>query len=331
MDSVVEVSLAARPGALRARRARRPGRPLGVRVLGVSVYTDDATPGAGRGRGGPPGADRRRAADIEAYGPAKVACEEAVRCPPGVPRCPGGPGRSDRRVRRPQRPVRLLAGAGRPGHGSEPVLIPPLGLPGARSSTWRTWRPGWCAAPSSARAGSSTPWVTPLPLERGAGRLRDGRRAASPRWVEAEDAWLLEHEVEPWMGPESLPLWVPQPEYGGFMTRSNDAAQAAGLGTSAGRGHRPERAALGAGARAGRPRRAGLTPERERSLLSAREVALISPADLATCRHVALSTKRLVARRPAECRVQDADDPLEVRDRGELDGDLALRACRGRP
>lgn len=47
------------------------------------------------------------------------------------------------------------------------------------------------------------------------------------RIIEADDAWLAEHEVEHWMGPRSLPLWLPR-EMVGFSTRSNAAYRAAG-------------------------------------------------------------------------------------------------------
>jgi hypothetical protein len=90
-----------------------------------------------------------------------------------------------------------------------------------------------------------------------------------PTWAEATDEWLAAQGVQPWMGAESLPLWVPGPEYAGFMTRSNRAALAAGLRL------RPivetVRAALQWERESGleRRRRAGLTPERERELVLA--------------------------------------------------------------
>ena len=43
--------------------------------------------------------------------------------------------------------------------------------------------------------------------------------------------WLLTHEVEPWMGERSLPLWLPLPDYAGFGARDSSAARAAGLST----------------------------------------------------------------------------------------------------
>lgn len=45
--------------------------------------------------------------------------------------------------------------------------------------------------------------------------------------VEADDEWLTAHEVEHWMGPRALPLWLPR-DMTGFSTRSNGAYLAAG-------------------------------------------------------------------------------------------------------
>ncbi|PXA67868.1 NAD-dependent epimerase/dehydratase family protein [Cryobacterium arcticum] len=49
--------------------------------------------------------------------------------------------------------------------------------------------------------------------------------------VGADAAWLLGHEVQPWSGPRSLPLWLPLPDYAGFNARDSSAARAAGLVT----------------------------------------------------------------------------------------------------
>jgi 2'-hydroxyisoflavone reductase len=50
-----------------------------------------------------------------------------------------------------------------------------------------------------------------------------------PDLVWVDQPFLLDHQVEPWMGPRSLPLWLPLPEYGGFLTRDVAPALAAGL------------------------------------------------------------------------------------------------------
>lgn len=48
--------------------------------------------------------------------------------------------------------------------------------------------------------------------------------------LNAPEDWLVEHGVDYWAGPDSLPLWLP-PGYEGFCARSNQAARAAGLTT----------------------------------------------------------------------------------------------------
>lgn len=61
----------------------------------------------------------------------------------------------------------------------------------------------------------------PVPLER---VLSDAREVAghTGALVPATDAWLEEHGVAYWMGPRSLPLWLPT-SMPGFWTRSNAA------------------------------------------------------------------------------------------------------------
>jgi hypothetical protein len=49
------------------------------------------------------------------------------------------------------------------------------------------------------------------------------------RLAPAGQEWLIEHRVEPWSGPHSLPLWLPEPEYAGTMARSDARAVAAGI------------------------------------------------------------------------------------------------------
>jgi len=47
--------------------------------------------------------------------------------------------------------------------------------------------------------------------------------------VLASQQWLVDHTVEIWQGPRSLPLWLTLPEYAGFSSRSDVRALAHGL------------------------------------------------------------------------------------------------------
>jgi hypothetical protein len=68
----------------------------------------------------------------------------------------------------------------------------------------------------------------PMALEEWIALSRSIGRHTGPV-VRAEDAWLLAQGVEEFMGPESLPLWVADPEWLGFSARSGGAAMNAGL------------------------------------------------------------------------------------------------------
>jgi hypothetical protein len=46
-------------------------------------------------------------------------------------------------------------------------------------------------------------------------------------WVDQE--FLEAHDVRPWSGERALPLWLPLPEYGGFLSRDVTDSLAAGL------------------------------------------------------------------------------------------------------
>ena len=165
--------------------------------------------------------------------------------------------RSDRFGYWPGRLARTAAG--------EPVLVPPLD--------------SWCQvvdvedlAAWLVRCGAAGRGGVANALSEPA-RLGDTLAACAsaagttPRWVVATDAWLEEQGVQPWAGPDSLPLWLPQQDYAGFMRRSTATARDLGLVT------RPVEASARAALRwerelgADRVRQAGLVPDREWGLL----------------------------------------------------------------
>jgi len=112
------------------------------------------------------------------------------------------------------------------------------------------------------------------PVTRFADHLDAARRVASHtgRLVTVSDEWLTEHEVDPWAGPRSLPLWLPNHAQAGFGGRSTEAAAAAGLvcrpleQTLEGVLDWEVPQALG---RPHRARNAGLSPADERRLIQA--------------------------------------------------------------
>jgi 2'-hydroxyisoflavone reductase len=265
-DAVVEVSW--QPDFVRSALAALSGRTRHwVYVSSCSVYCDDSTPDTAEEstrHAAHPGPGR---VDVEAYGPAKVACEDAVVESMGLEHAAlaraglivGYGDRSDRFGYWPARMARAVEG--------ERVLVPP------RDSPCQVVDVGdladWLLVLAEQRTGgafNAMGDVTTLGAVFDACVAAVGRK---PELVEVADDWLSERGVTPWSGPESLPLWLPQPDYAGFMTRRNDAAKAAGLVL------RPLAESVAAALRwedesgLDRDRRAGLTPARETELLNA--------------------------------------------------------------
>lgn len=96
------------------------------------------------------------------------------------------------------------------------------------------------------------------------------RRAAGHRGevVVADPDWLVGHEVQPWAGPRSLPLWTPGADYAGFQARSNAAATTAGLADSGIDRLVADTLRWEREQPAGRTRRAGLTDAEQDELLA---------------------------------------------------------------
>lgn len=217
-DAVVDVSR--RPSHVRRAVGAVPYAHW-VFVSTVNVYADESLPGG-------PGTlplhepitdDVDLASDPEAYGPMKVACEQAVRdgaasatvVRPGLIVGPGDPtGRFS------YWPARLAEGGEvlAPGAPTDPVQVIDVRDLAA-----------WIVTLAEQRVVGDFDGVgRPTPI---GDLLRECAPDADLTWVDQD--FLTEQGVEPWMGPGSVPLWLPRPEYDGMMQHFVEPGLEAGL------------------------------------------------------------------------------------------------------
>ena len=227
-DAVVDVSR--QPGQVRsAVAALRDAAGHYVFVSTGNVYADHRL--AGQDESSPllPPLAGDVMTSMDDYGPAKVACEQAVLAGFGPHRSTiarvgliGGPG--DEFDRSGYWPLRFS----RPATADHAVLVPdvpelPTSVIDVRDLA------GWLldvAHDQVAGTFNATGPAAGLAEHLAVARSVAGHTGPV---VAVPPAGLIEQGVQPWMGERSLPLWLDDPAWSGFNARDSSAAYAAGL------------------------------------------------------------------------------------------------------
>lgn len=263
-DAVIDVAM--QPAHVRDAVALLADRAAHWTLVStLSVYAGHNTPGVDENAATVPALQADRFTEMADYGSAKVACEQFVEgalagrahlCRAGLISGPGDP--SDRFGYWPARLAR---------NPQDTVLVPDAPALSVQVIDVGDLA-GWLLdAAESGVTGALNATGDATPFER---VLATSARVAGHRGrrVAVAERFLLDHGVQYYAGPESLPLWVPA-DWPGFGHRSNAAAKGAGLllsplDTVVARALAHERR-LGLD----RPRRAGLTPDTETRILQA--------------------------------------------------------------
>jgi 2'-hydroxyisoflavone reductase len=195
-------------------------------VSTASVYADTATPGQSVTVApvlDPAPADSVDP-DLEQYGPNKVACENLVLDRAGtafIVRAGLIIGTDDPLDRFGYWPQRIAAGG--------EVLAPGDPAESVQYIDVRDLAAWILDAAEAGTAGVYDGVCPPLPRGRFLAEIAaaTGPKDVSFTWVPQD--FLLEHEIRPWAGPDSLGLWVPLPDYTGFLDRDTSPSVAAGM------------------------------------------------------------------------------------------------------
>lgn len=234
-DAVVDV--ARHPSWVRTAVAAFPSAHW-VFVSTINVYADDATPAGGPHNlalRDPVTEDVDLREDPEAYGPMKVACEQVVT-----------DGAASAMVVRPGLIVGPHDPTGRftywPARMADAREHPEILLPGEANDSVQVIDvrdlAAWIVDSAESRrtgtfdgTGRATTRAAFTDAVAAAARDLGLLDPAFTAFTAVDQEFLTAHEVAPWMGPRSLPVWLPLPEYAGLMAHDVAASYDAGLVT----------------------------------------------------------------------------------------------------
>jgi len=267
-DVVIDVSR--QPGQVRsAVAALAANSRFYVFVSSGNVYADHSRLGQDESTPVLPALEEDVMESMATYGEAKVACEQFVLDGFGPDRALiarvgliGGPG--DIFDRTGYWPLRFA----RPATPDGTVLVPDAPQEATQVIDVRDLANWLVMAGADAIGGTFNATGDTLSLSQHL-EVAGGVAQHAGGLAAAGEDWLRAHDVEPWMGARSLPLWLGDPDWAGFNARDSSKARAAGLTT------RPLDETLADTLTweltrdPARSRQAGLSDEDERSLLHA--------------------------------------------------------------
>lgn len=265
-DVVIDVSR--QPGQVRAAVAALAAHSrCYVFVSSGNVYADHRTPGQDETTSVLPALGGDVMESMATYGEAKVACEQFVVDGFGPDQALiarvgliGGPG--DIFDRTGYWPLRFA----RPATPGGTVLVPDAPQEATQVIDVRDLADWLVAAGADGISGTFNATGDTLSLSQ---HLNVARGVAHHvgDLAAAGQEWLRAHDVEPWMGARSLPLWLGDPDWAGFNARDSSKARAAGLTTRPLEDTLADTLGWELTRDTARPRQAGLSDEDERSLL----------------------------------------------------------------